>query len=364
MDIQKLIAISEDIKEDEKRFNIQWEINQLLTFLNASQIDDLEEKRKELIETIKETTIYWYWISNLKILKRISWADYFGVYLIERILIIFSSSWYSTSSELQKFISERKIFISSMESLHDIVGELGITNDIDISTASIWLLLPDNIDSLSGLNTQIVDFDTLIRTIVDITWWSASEVKISHVNNGCVELFIDVWTMFVVGKFTKDLISTVIWWYKEYQEILIKNEELKSLKIDNATKQMGAISKQFKLLEEQKYKELLDGKLPELIKKYKEHIPKEQSQNELKIRLKRNVRTFIKSLNKWVKIEVLPPTHSVDSEDDKIGEWEKEFKKELIDLNHEILPLEFDGLAWILDFVESDEESDKNKKDK
>jgi len=327
MDTGILLNIIDDILKDEKSYEIQAKLAALKNFLTQSKTQSkARDSINTTIDELKEklTSGHYDRFSNsyFKAIKHMKGSKYVGESMIAEIDKIFLQDKYSVTNQIKKLdtlINARKKFYDNLKTVKDSLATINFKPHYhSLSIYQIGIIIPDKGDLhyATYLENAIHNWNLIIKGLRELTGAEVEEIKIERVQEGCIELIIEV--IFQVAQSLGDIIEKLITVYAVISKI---KTHIKGLK------EQGVDQKQLKPIEESqanKIDEEINKLVDAIIEKHKAEGVDPNRLNELRTQLKKGVAYIAKSLDKGVEIEILPPYIIRDEEEVKDGDTKEQ----------------------------------------
>lgn len=340
MDAAKLKNILFDLSHDDDG-EIETMIQLLTDKISTNSADNIESDIKDIESLFSESISNLYTPSNLKILEIIGGFNYVGNSGFAKFRSILESNQYNTPKlveNLKAFLSDRSVFLKLVEATDKNLKKLNIEahyhND---DTFEVGILMPKEVtdNKINNVTRELNKWDKVIKTIKEVTGGSVEDTKISFINNGSLEFFID--NSPEVAVCLSVIVERVIKIYKDVLQIRTAKNKLKELNsipdLDQKT-----IDKQ----EKDFYSREVEKLSLEIIRDYSTKQIDAGRANELKIAMKGHISYVAKCIDNGIIIEINPPEiPEPESEKDSDTPEEVE-KKKTLKLNYETVSKQID----------------------
>lgn len=193
MDTGKLLKIIEDIQTDEKGFNFQGHLQNVVNFFNEGNMDGVTQEIKILEDLMHKSSLIEYPASDYKALKEMKIDSFFGPSFLGKLDQILSSRTNEVGKKLETFKNERQDSLTFIEEIKKSLQHFEIFKPytLEDDNYEIGLTLPDEYRDPDKFNTAFNDVKNLIVNVADATDKS-KKIKINSVSNGCIEMFMGV----------------------------------------------------------------------------------------------------------------------------------------------------------------------------
>lgn len=192
MNTSKLSRIIENILLSEKEFDYQLEFTNILGFVEQNNPEDVKLSFDKIMENFVKTSMSNYVSTELKTLEETGALGYFDPSMINSIQNILSSPGYETIQKMHNFIDQRAKLLEQFKKLQSSLLDLGIRAESSLtSDYAIAFALPEKYHALDTFQKAIRDFDLFLNSLTFSLSDENKNYKISSVDNGCIELFIN-----------------------------------------------------------------------------------------------------------------------------------------------------------------------------
>ncbi len=311
MNTAKLLNVLQDIKSDEESLKIQTKLEELKSSVSANQIENTEDKRKEILDLTQEASTNELTKSSQKIIAEINGTRYVGQGIAVAVEEMLSTDAYKIVSRLEEYIRERRDFFQTINNLITNLEKVSIEAHFQKEDFEVGILLPESFSEIKDLQKALGDFDEFLKVVSEITGEQTPN-KIVLVSEGCWEFF--VLKGVAAAKAIDVVLNKLADFYLKIQKIQQTGEEIKFLKNKNIESELNNERKKLA-------NEMLDTIVTELLKGYKQTDTGRK--NELKNGLKARLKQILKLIDKGAELEVVKPYADVDSD----GEGEDGEKK-------------------------------------
>ncbi len=349
MDIKKTFRIIDVIMNLEKEVQIQAKLNNINSYIqNQQSLELIDNLIDEIKEWINKSEIHNFINSDLKILKSL-WIDgFFDLEMINNLEEILKLPFYQQKDDLKTFVANRQDKLSKITSLLNSISGLLPSDDLECT---------ESYQIVFSFSWEFQDYHKFLMTNKNIKLFlyeinqkneGQKEIKISSVNNGCLEIFIEAWIELIKDIWIVLNYIALIYW--TIQASIDWKEAIKNLKKKRKEKVEKEI---YDNLEEEK-NDIINKMINKL------WIPSDSKSN-----VRNHFLKLMKSYEEWLSIEVKTPLLSepeeINEEDTEEEKKEKEKlkkiyeeKKVMDDNNRKIMKIQKE---WIqLSLPEPEEE--------
>lgn len=212
MDIEKIYKIINIILETEKKIQIQSKLNNINSYIQNSQ---KTESIKILVTEIKngllESEINNFISSDIKIINSLWLLWFFDIELINKINNELKSPYHEQKTKFNNFVKNRADKIWKITTLFNSITWIIKFNLSDKNNYQIVLSLPwtfHNYSDFIKVNSNIKNFLSYLNQGSE----NKKEIKISSVNNWCLEIFIEAWIELIKAMWiVLNYISSIYW---------------------------------------------------------------------------------------------------------------------------------------------------------
>ena len=305
MEVTKLYNVILDLTNEEKSFDMTTNLNALVTHISSNQGPAIQETLSKIQEATSNSVVNSYGVSNLNIVKVLEGEKYFGNLGYQTINTMLTQNSFNitqTTTEIQAYIAKRTEFIATITSLKDIFKKLKFEPHFyDDETYEIGLLLPTKVtdNRVTSVTKELQQWNTIIKTLKELTGQGVEDTRISLVDNGSLEFFFT--DSPTVALCISLIIERACALYKRILEIREVRERLKQL---GGPKQEQTDIAKFE-------KETIDKEVEQigadLIEKFVTTKIEKGRLNELKVAVNGHIRYVAKSIDKGILIEINTP---------------------------------------------------------
>jgi len=325
-----------DLTNEEKADTLTTHLNSLVTSITANQAATIKETLDKIQEGTTTSATNTYSVSNLNILKELNGETYFGDQAFQAITDILTRNSFNisqTTTEIQAYSTSRTEFIATITSLKDAFKKLGFEpHYYDDETYEIGLLLPTSVtdNRVSTVTKELQQWNTIIKTLKELTGQGAEDAKISLLNNGSLEFFFT--DSHTIALCISVIIERACALYKRILEIREVRERLKQL--GGPKQEQTDIAK----FEKETIDKEIDQISADIFNKFVTQKIEKGRLNELKIAVNGHIRYVAKAIDRGIVIEINTPDiaepeilEETETEDNKKerSKADKEYKEKL-----------------------------------
>lgn len=352
MDIKKTLSVVNIILDLEEQYNIQWLFQNVNSYFDQKNTEQIKITKADIYEYIKGSEIWNFVNTDIKILKFIWIYWFFDESVINEFEWILKSG-YEIKTDLNWFISKRNEKLQHLKNLKNSLDGLWVeVLDEDVNRYQIVYSFPEQYHDLHELEKVSHDIRMLLN-YVDAKSSEQKWYKISSVNNGCIEFFIEC-SKFLVRNYT-----IIIDWFIRFYSLVKAFEDGKKL--------YSSYSSERKKAAEDIAKEELGEKKKELLWEFVSSLEIDDLTDEDKTKISKLFVALSKHIEKWVYTEVKTPILDEPQKEDieNMEEDEKEqyeasvknfeFKKQVDENNKKLFELQQENIQLQLpEFVEEE----------
>ena len=191
MDSQKILGLISDIVTAEGLFDFQANINNLITYYQQKNLEQMEATWEVIQDNFKKTPMDKYVATETKTLREMGCFGLFDSTLILRIQEILSGPGYELEQKLQVLSTERGNSLEKIKALQSSLINLGIKSDE--TEKDIYLVafsLPEKYHNLENLHKATLHIDQFLKSLTVSLPKGEEDFEIYSVGNGCIEIFI------------------------------------------------------------------------------------------------------------------------------------------------------------------------------
>ena len=341
MDIRKILHKINLILRIENTHDLQRHFNEITSFYASNDPDSLKVAQETISQAIEHSEISNFVNSDLRMLGGIGIRGYFDLESIETLSKILESTGFAVPNQLGEFVATRERLVEKIRNLQALLQQLEVKEEQTKEIYQFVLSLPGKYQDLNELENFLKDIKTLLQEL-NSKDQNASPPRIASVNNGSMDIFIEVAPSLAIhlGNVLNyslqiyDLIKMIAdgkKWYGDFK----KNRKEEIAK--NADDEFN--EKQEKILNE------LLGKLPAETEEEKTRL--RQWIAELTKHIENGVRAEIKTP------EIEEPEEASDEDDAETRKRKKEEierferKKTIDDLNKQLFLAQKRDSSWV-----------------
>ena len=342
METSRLLKAIADIQNDEKTFGFQGKFQSIANLYAQGNPDALNTERDALKVGLENSLLANYVQSDFKILDKLSVRGFFGEESYDQLNAILASQAHEITKKLNDFIQQRQEAINKLNQANSALAAFNLkATELTDGEYEIGFSLPIEYQNVHDLEKVLGDIRQLLAEVAAAVGEPA-DFKISYVNNGSIELYIQA-SQVLAQSF--DII--VDYALKTYGCI----EMIRNLK-----KGFDGFAKKRKIDMEGQAEAEKDEKVETLMTQMTAELKIEAP--EVKTRVVLNFKKFLKHLERGVAAEVRTPHVPVPPEAPEGADKEEkarvkalktqyDTKKQIDQRNKEIYKLQsrnFDGL--------------------
>lgn len=354
MDIKKVLQKINLILSIEDHHGLQGMFENILSYYQSNDPENLDNQKVSLKSAIEESEINNFIQSDFSILEGLGIRGYFDTESLDYLEEMLISPGYTIQNKITDFVNKRAELLQHIRQLKSSVEAFGLHEETTQKTYQIALSLPTEYRDLGEMEKILKDTKTLLQEI-NSKFPESAPPKIVSVNNGSIELFIEVGKDLALHIY--NIIGHIVTIYAFIKAYKDAQKGYDSYKLERK-REMDKIAKEE--LEDRK-KELLDDIVKEL--------PLENE--EERTRATSLIVVFIdKHIEKGVHLEIKPPIleepERISDNDSEEIKKQKQIainafeQKKLIDTkNKELFSAQKEGIRLELPNPQKDENSDK-----
>lgn len=192
MDVLKILKEINIIIEFENQHGVQSYFQAIIDNLNGNNPQGVGDVKRKLYSAIENSEIANFLNTDLKILDFLDVREYFSVEVLDELEEIFKSDGYLIAGQLQEFIIERASSLQKIQNLKSILENEFQIKEIKEEKYQIVFSFPEKYQDLDELQKATKDIKNFLNQInSQTTSENREDFKISSVNNGCIEFFIE-----------------------------------------------------------------------------------------------------------------------------------------------------------------------------
>ncbi len=190
MDIRKVLFNVNLILDTEKAYDIQTRLQIIESHYHNNDPRSLKTEKATMKELLEESEIGNFLHTDINILKGIGVGGYFDITMLDRLDEILNSPNYEARDDISKFVNKRRELLGHITQLRKTLQSIGVEED-ESNTYQIVLSLSEQYQDFDKLEDFLKDTKNILQRL-NSNYTDTKPIKISSVNNGSVELFIDV----------------------------------------------------------------------------------------------------------------------------------------------------------------------------
>lgn len=302
MNLEKLLKILLDIKDEEEKLKFVGVIELLKTQQQQNNVDAHSQTRDDLYAKLKESIVNSYISTDKKILRELKGERFFGNLAIEEIENILHLPTTEIPKSLDKYIAGRNAFLQSCNKILDGLKQFEFKPHVykDEEKFDVSLIFPSEVKSIEIISEKIDQWQEFLHRVCEYTGEKKEKLDVSIVNNGCLEISVLITSPIVIGLVARSL-KEIAGFIKEITEIQRNIAETDNLKIDTKIKKENI--KNLQLAKSNKLEETIDS-IVSIV------FPLKNKEHEDNSKLRQGVRRIIKNLELNIKMEITPPRFS------------------------------------------------------
>lgn len=352
MDARKILQKINLIIGIEDAYNLQGSFNNIFSFYTSNDPQSLENEKERISEVIEDSEINNFVNSDLRILEGIGVRGYFDLEAIEYLEEMLEAPGYEAQNRLNEFVNERAQLLASIRQLKSSLEALEVEEEQTHEIYQFVLSLPEKYGDLNELEKFLKNIKVILQELNSKV--KGTPPKIISVNNGSIELFIEV-----APSLAEQLTKVLDYLLKIYATKKMFDEG-RNWYVDFAQKRKKDMDK---ITDEQ-----LTEKQEEILAELLNELPADTEED--KTRLKKLIFEFVKHMENGVHAEVKTPEieepEEVSDEDDAATKRQKreeqkkfEQKKAIDALNKRLFLAQKEGLDLrLLNPKKEDEEKE------
>lgn len=334
MDIRKILSKINLIIEFENQNNIHRLVKDIFNYLQNGNTNSLKNTKENLFSILDASEINNFTNSDLKILDFLSIKKFFSIELKNEIDNILSLNSYEVNNEFQNFINGRNKNLDKIKRFKSYAEQLQIKPEAKNENYQLVFSFPDKYNQLDKLQEVTKNINHFLNELNSHNG-NKENFKISSVNNGCIEFFIDC------GQFLVEHTITIIDHILRIAgaiELFKKSKETYKNYSKDRKQTMEKLAKE--QLEEDK-KDILEVDMINELK-----IKNEEAKSRIIKHTKIIVKHFEAGMNIEAKIPLLEKPAEIDENDDEETKQQKHQKlkqynerQKIIEMNKNILKI-------------------------
>lgn len=193
MNTQNLLRIVSEVLHNEKLFNFQHSLNQILNFYNENNPDKLNEVKENMYVQMGDSMVNRYVNTDFKVLHKLEIYGYFDAYIKNEIEGILGSQSHEVVQKLTTFINKRNELLQKITKLKQALDEVGIKeNELDTEIYQVAFSFPEKYHRLDNLEKVTGHVDQFLKSVSIQLDSDNQKYEIVSVGDGCIEYFIQV----------------------------------------------------------------------------------------------------------------------------------------------------------------------------
>ncbi|MFW6047042.1 MAG: hypothetical protein ACOCP4_04595, partial [Candidatus Woesearchaeota archaeon] len=313
MEIEKILSIFKELVEEEEKYNVQKELNQLMNHVNAGSSTNVDALLKVLENYAEDSVVNNYAYSKLKLLDKLQAKEYFGIRLLELIKQILTTEGYKTKSNITSLAENRTEFLTNIKNNIKNFEKMQFKPYYeDLADFELGLIIPNSEADIKKVQQHLKDWQFILKTVNEYYESNHEEPKIYSVSNNSIGIFIIGCATTITAILT--ITNKILDIYERIYELRMLKTKIEKEKINKAIKEIEKREKEI-VLEEEK-------KILEKIKEEKTSGDANRA-NELENHFSKIIDILIKMQEKGIVIEINPPkikepeTKETDTEENK-----------------------------------------------
>lgn len=190
MDIRKVLLNVNLIIHTEDTHDIQGRLQNIGSHYSNNDPEGLKAEKIAIEDLLRGSGIGNFLHTDINILKGIGVEGYFDITILDVLDEILSSPSYEAVNDLSEFISRRQELLNHLRQLQGTLQSIGVEED-KADTYQVVLSLSEQYQDFDKLGVFLNDTKNILQRL-NSKYDDAKPVRVSAVNNGSVEFFIDV----------------------------------------------------------------------------------------------------------------------------------------------------------------------------